>query len=290
MPRLLTLFFPLILTLAALAGCSPAPQPARPAFWQVTGPGCEQGWLLGTIHALPRPAAWRSPAIDSALGRADAVAVEIADLESGATGAIFARLSKSPGLPPLSQRIDPALKDALARQLDDADLDEADLAGSESWSAALVLARAGQDAGASANGIDRAVLRLSRGKRVIELEGAEAQLGLFDSLPEAEQRDLLNAVLRGAMRARADEADLAEAWRKGDFAAIAAETRRGLLADPELRAALFTGRNRAWTTRIAAELRRGRRVFVAVGAAHMAGEDGLLAMLEAQGFRVERVQ
>ena len=286
MPRLLSI----LLAFAALAGCSPEPEPARPAFWQVTGPGGERGWLLGTIHALPRPAAWRSPAINGAMGQADALAVEVADLESGTVAASFNRLSKSPGLPPLSQRIDPALHDTLARQLDDADLDEADFADTESWSAALTLARAGQDSGASANGIDRAVLRLSRGKRIIELEGTAAQLALFDALPEAEQRDLLNAVLRGAAGGKADTVDLAEAWRTGDFAAIAAETERGMLADPQLRAALFTGRNRAWSTRIAAELRSGRRVFVAVGAAHLAGEDGLVALLEAKGFQVTRVQ
>lgn len=283
--------FVILVALAALASCTPAPQPAHPAFWQVTGPQGEQGWLLGTIHALPRPVAWRSPAIDRALGGANAIAVEIANLDdSAAMAAAFARLAHSSGLPPLSQRVDPTLRSALARQLKAAGDEEVDFADVETWSAALSLARTDQEVGASANGIDRAVLQLAQGKRVIELEGAEAQLGVFDALPETEQRDLLNAVLRDSGHERADTANLAEAWRTGDFAVIEAETRRGMLADPELRAALFTARNLAWSARIAAELRNGQHVFVAVGAAHMAAKDGLIAMLEAQGFRVERVQ
>jgi uncharacterized protein YbaP (TraB family) len=63
-----------------------------------------------------------------------------------------------------------------------------------------------------------------------------------------------------------------------------------MLSDPDLRAALFTGRNRSWSARIAAMLARGEHPFVAVGAAHMAGADGLPAMLAAAGYRVTRVQ
>lgn len=281
--------FPFLLALAALAGCSQAPDPARPAFWQITGPHGEQGWLLGTIHALPRAANWRSPVIGQALGQANVVAVEVANLDDAAAmAAVFDRREHSPGLPPLSARVDPALRGALARQLALAQMKEADFADTESWAAALRLAHAGAAASDSANGIDRAVLRLARGKQVIELEGADVQLGLFDAMPEAQQRALLAAVLRDA--GRADDGKLADAWRKGDFAAIEAETHRGMLADPALRETLFTGRNKAWADQLASRLDAGERVFVAVGAAHMAGADGLVAMLEARGFKVARVQ
>ena len=277
------------LAIAALAACAPSPEPARPAFWQVSGPHGEKGWLLGTIHALPRPVAWRSPAIGSALEQANVVAVEIANLDDTATMAkLFDSLEHSPGLPPLSARVDPALRGVLARQLAAAHMTEADFAKTETWSAALRLARAGESDNDSANGIDRAVLRNVAGKQVIELEGAAGQLGLFDEMPEAEQRTMLNAVLRD--EGQAGDADLAAAWRKGNFAAIEAETRRGMLADPALRKTLFTARNKTWTDQLALRLSKGDRVFVAVGAAHMAGADGLAAMLAARGFAVTRVQ
>lgn len=275
----------------ALAACAPRPEPARPAFWQVTGPHGEQAWLLGTIHALPRPAAWRSPAIDKALTAADTVAVEVAGLgDSGAIASAYERLGTSPGLPPLGQRIDPALRGELAARLKQAGQSESDLTRTETWAAALTLARAGSTSEDSANGIDRAVLRLAKGKRIIEFEGTERQLGLFDALPEKEQRDLLNAVLRENDTPGGESAGLADAWRSGNFAKIEAESHRGLLADPELREALFTARNRAWAERIAQELANGRKLFIAVGAAHMAGQDGLAAMLAARGYTVTRLQ
>ena len=59
---------------------------------------------------------------------------------------------------------------------------------------------------------------------------------------------------------------------------------------PELRQALFVGRNARWSDRIADAIAQGNRPFVAVGAAHMAGPDGLPAMLAARGYTVRRVQ
>jgi len=71
---------------------------------------------------------------------------------------------------------------------------------------------------------------------------------------------------------------------------IAHETQSGLLAEPGLRAALFTRRNQAWLLVIARAIAGGKRPFVAVGAAHMAGPQGLVALLNAAGWRVERME
>ncbi|MHA7875021.1 TraB/GumN family protein [Roseivivax sp.] len=60
--------------------------------------------------------------------------------------------------------------------------------------------------------------------------------------------------------------------------AALAETTQALLGD----------RNRAWLPRILAETREGETLVVAAGAAHLPGPDGLLALLAAEGFTLER--
>lgn len=275
----------LFLTLAgalALAACGETPVPAKPALWEVTGPKGEKAWLLGTIHALPRPAAWRSPIMDEALKGADRIVVEVTRIDAEA----FTEMARTPGQPPLASKVPPRLRARLAEQLKAAALDESRFSDLETWAAAMTLAQGSAKGLDPANGIDRAVVALAGKRPVIELEGTRGQLAIFDRLPETEQRDLLAAVV-----ADPDQQDSpAEAWLKGDMAAIERETHSGLLTDPELRAALFTGRNRAWAEKIAAMLAGGQKPFVAVGAAHMASSDGLPALLAAKGFTVRRVQ
>lgn len=272
----------------ALAGCKPAPVPATPALWEVTGPQGERAWLFGTIHALPRPAAWRSPAIDAAIAGADRIVVEVAAVgDTAAMQRDFAALSRTPGQPPLASKLPPELHGKLAAQLKASGMTERHFAELETWAAALTLARNGAKGMDPANGIDRAVLSLAGERPVIELEGTRGQLAIFDGLPEPEQRDLLALVVSDPGQSTDSPV---EAWLRGDVAAIERETRRGLLADPELRAALFTGRNQAWAERIAAMLAAGQRPFVAVGGAHMAGGEGLPALLAARGYQVTRVQ
>lgn len=286
-------FFPIVPALFALFACAPEPAPeaARPALWEVTGPADSRAWLFGTIHALERPVKWRSPAIDTAMRQSGSVVVEVAGVgDDPGIAAIFTRLSRTPGVPPLSERVEPLQAPGLKRLFRKTRMGDASFEDVETWAAALTLSQALQPDLKGENGIDRAVLAAKGGRPVIELEGAEAQLGQFDGLPEKEQRDLLALVIRESTGPGAEDADLARAWQRGDMARIEAETRKGLLADPELRETLFSSRNRAWTERIAGLIAEGRRPFVAVGAAHMAGPEGLPAMLAARGYKVRRVQ
>lgn len=272
----------------ALGACE-RPQPVHPALWQVDGPGGQKGWLLGTIHALPEPVDWRSPTIDRALAGSDRLVVEVARIEEAPP--IFARLSRSPGLPPLRERIAPALRPQLDRIIREHALKAANLDLLETWAAALVLQQelAQADGTKGENGIDRAVVA-TYPRRVDELEGAQAQLSIFDHLAEADQRVLLESVLRDAFAPKNATEAVARSWARGDLGPIAAETERGFLGDPELRAALLIERNRAWSVRLEAMLRGGAHPFVAVGAAHMAGPQGLPAQLAERGYKVTRIQ
>lgn len=280
-----------VIAALALAGCQKPPE-VRPALWLVEGPGGQKAWLFGTIHALPAAVDWRTAKVDGALNASDRLIVEVAGINNDAEIAkAFAAFNTSPGLPPLADRVAPDQRAKLNAELAEDHFSPGALDRYETWAAALLLQNAAMAAGSSdtANGIDRAIEK-SYTKPVEEFEGALAQLGIFDRLSEPAQRSLLGAMLTGDAEERASLRKLEQAWAHGDLATVETETNEEFLGNAELRDALLVRRNLAWTERLAAELRRGAHPFVAVGLAHMAGKDGLPALLAQRGYKVTRLQ
>ena len=126
-----------------LAACEPyVPESewpeASPPMWEITSPSGKQGWVFGTVHALPDDLFWGSPLLDETFDRAGVLVVEVANLDDPEGMGLFADLSETPGQPPLLQRVEPEERPALNRLLQDADMAETDFGRIESWAAAMM--------------------------------------------------------------------------------------------------------------------------------------------------------
>ena len=93
------------------------------------------------------------------------------------------------------------------------------------------------------------------------------------------------------MAGSADElAALLDGWRTGKLDALEAELRREFDGAPELYRALLSERNAKWMPKILA-LRDGPEDYlVVVGALHLVGADGVIALLEQRGVKLTRLQ
>lgn len=264
--------------------------PANPAIFEITDPdNTTRGWLFGTIHALPDGVEWQTPAINEVAGKAESLMVELANLDNPSElSSIFASLATTRGLPLLAERVESKHHAQLGKLVKAARLTPAQQRRTESWAAALILARAAADAN-PANGVDRSLIRTFSGRPVIELEGAQAQLAIFDGLPEDAQTALLVAVIEGNDPGMADAAQLRSAWLAGDLGALEDAAQTGLMSDPRLRNALMIRRNHNWLGSIEAALKSPSRPLIAVGAAHLPGPDGLIALLQARGWNINRL-
>ena len=263
-----------------------------PAFYEITGLDGElEGWLFGTVHALPPDVEWRSARLDAAIDQADLLLVEVADLSDSEGMARVFRAMAYDDVPASSiqARIGSSARAELDLLLAESGIPPGQLDRMESWAATLTLAQQ-VSAGDPKYGADRALISEFAGRTVVEFEGVSGQLSLFDSLPETEQVDLLEAVIAEASGRKDRASEMTVAWKTGDLPALEKSSGEGLLGDPELRAALLTSRNEAWVSRLLPMLDRRERPLIAVGAAHLLGDDGLPALLAREGYTVRRVQ
>lgn len=283
----------LALLAAACHKAAPPPLPAKVALWEIADTSGTRGWIFGTVHALPAGVQWRRPAIDRALANADRLVLEIAQpLDGNVAGVALARLAYTPGLPPPSARVAMKYRDALAKVYKDLNLTDAQFQNEESWAVALQIAAiGGQKEGMDpASGVEPQLRKLIGTKPVAGLETLDGQFGIFDALPDRAQQTLLEQIAVEAADNRDDDADMVRLWLRGDDLGIARESQKGFLSDPTLHQALLTARNAAWASKIDAMLKDGAAPFIAVGAAHVAGSDGLPALLQAKGWLVRRVE
>lgn len=270
------------------------PKKGAPALWHVKGPDGE-AWLFGGIHALPAGLKWITPKMKQAMDSSDRLVLEVVGLEDSATiTKTFQAMGNSPDQPPLADRLPPDLREAGETLRAKGRLNPARFETLESWAAAITLAGA-----ATANldmvreaGVERVLAKRyrKRDKAVIGLETAARQFTYFDQLPEEDQRAMLASVIADADNAPAAYREMVTGWLTGDVDRLAEAANRGLLQRPEIRERILVRRNRDWADQITDMMQLGARPFVAVGAAHLAGDDSVQALLEARGFIVTRLQ
>jgi uncharacterized protein YbaP (TraB family) len=262
-----------------------------PALWRIEK-GAAHGYLFGTVHALPEGVAWQTPALRDAIASSDRLVVEASGLDDAEMlHRAFEEMGRSPGLPPLPDRVPGDRKAALGALMREGGLSDPAMRSYESWAAALTLSTVIQKRMAveGAQGVEAVLIDAFKrdGKSVQGLETVREQFSAFDRLPEDAQRRLLTDTVSEAGKAGHGYDATMRAWMDGDLKGIEREGMRGLTADPALAEALLRRRNAHWVARI--DGMRGRP-FIAIGAAHLAGPGNVASLLAARGWRISRVQ
>lgn len=154
----------------------------------------------------------------------------------------------------------------------------------------LQLSRSGYQ---QALGLDKYFLTTARGKKpILELESLDEQMKLFNKLSDAEQLAFLQMTLDDYATGKESLAKLAEAWYQGDEQAlntlVFSAFKRNELGK-KLYQFIFVKRNQQMLAAIDTYIKSSQKIFLVVGIGHMLGEDGLVALLEQQGYRVQRI-
>ncbi len=268
---------------------------AAPAMWEVRGKDSVV-YLFGSMHVLSPDVRWRTRAFDRAYARADKVWFETrVDIGPQEVKALVDRYGVDADHP-LTQKLSPAAMANLKPALDHNGVPIERVDRLRPWAAAMMLSVAPMvQSGASVErGVDSATTQRAREaeKPIETFETFEQQLRIFADLPEQAELAYLDDVAREQVTPPRDGVVLERAWLKGDVKRLDSHLVAPMKADrPALYEALLHRRNLAWADRLDAEMRQEKGTeLVVVGALHMAGEEGLPALMKARGYTVRRVQ
>lgn len=264
---------------------------AHGLLWRVTK-GAAASHLYGTIHdADPRLAALPAP-VAGALGRARSLLVEF--LPDSYSAARFTEAALFDDAQTLDAKIGAEDFARVVEDLAAIGLEPDFINKLKPWAALLNLRHTTATFGATP---DAQVLALARerGISVEQMEDVEEQIFAFDESPPETQV----ALLRHSLAHRAEllelESRTLDAYLQRDLAGIwrlrAAFVARYPDVAPQqevMTKRLLYDRSVVMAYRMQRELRRGR-AFVAIGALHLYGQRGVLALLEDDGFRATRV-
>jgi uncharacterized protein YbaP (TraB family) len=263
---------------------------SRGFIWSVERDG-HTNWLVGSLHVLPADAYPLPQAMEQAFGRARTLMEEIDVNDATSLDLLSVVMAKGmfSGGESLQSVLPPATYDKLAQRVAAAGLPIEAVAMMRPWMAEntlsmLEIQKSGFDPDL---GVDVYYRRKATEKGVTfaQLETAAEQIDYLANVPMDVQVAQLKKTLDEGDAEIKEVQQIAAAWRAGDGAAI----ERLLLQDmKDSRASyesLVVNRNRRWVPRLESCFSAGN-CFVVVGAAHMVGGDGLIAMLRQKGYRI----
>jgi uncharacterized protein len=276
-----------------LASGAAAQTRGRSFLWKVQS-GASVMYLAGSVHALTADAYPLNPAYQRAFDASSALVEEIdlaeADPLSGGLG-LLAKGMYQDGRT-FSSAVSRQTVTLVQEKLKNTPLALDLIQPMKPWMVMLMIEALGsQDAGLDPElGLDKHFYNLATDgrKQVIGLETAESQIDRFDKMPEAMQEQMLRSELAEMDTEKSSLRSILTAWQTGDAAAIEKMLLASFTTNPAAYASLITERNRNWMPQLETCLRRSSPCFVIVGAAHLVGPQGLLAMLQQKGYRVEQ--
>lgn len=140
--------------------------------------------------------------------------------------------------------------------------------------------------------IEEELMRISKSEKeeIYGLEGINEQAKIFDLIPYEEQmNDLMLTVKGGILKFKEEFEELMKLYNEKDIESLLTmgQSNENILSRNE--DLFLKKRNQNWIP-VISEVAKYKPTFFGVGAAHLAGENGVIRLLRKEGFTVEAVK
>ncbi len=265
----------------------PAQTGSRSLLWEISGKGLPApSYVLGTIHMLcPEDLLW-SAAMDSALGKARSVCMEL-DMDDPQTLQKMMQGFKGPDTgKSLKEILAPADYQRFAKFANDsAGIDPTALEEIDPGMLPLMFLGKLLPCSMPASYEARIAMQAATAKKPLEgLESVDEQLSLLQMLDTDTSGSEIMKLVDSFAFMKQQFRQLVAIFRQQNLDSLAGMIESSPMLGGQTDA-LLRDRNRRWIPRMEGYMRKGS-VFFAVGAGHLPGKDGVLQLLRNAGYRV----
>ena len=265
--------------------------------WQVSGNGLKKSsYVYGTIHLIPKNEFKFPPAAREALDNVQRVTFEIDMKEMTNLRTQMSLMTKAfmPGGKTLKDLLPPEDYAFVKGKMNEKGLPGGMFERMKPMFLSTLFStddESGLSANSSMTSVEMELYRMSRNRKLESagLETAAYQMAIFDSIPYEAQAKMLVESLRSADSGESGEDELSKMlkmYREQDIngmQAMIGDVQNGMGGYEDI---LLKNRNHNWIP-VMGRMMNERPTLFAVGAGHLGGESGVVALLRKEGYRVE---
>jgi uncharacterized protein YbaP (TraB family) len=260
-------------------------------LWEIKGPQqTESSYIFGTMHLMDEAHFYFPKKLEKLVSTVDAVCLEIGDVQHTLINPALLMLKEGSFLAKLSEtQIDSLCSWAKIQLLMEKDQFIANFSKAKPFLIfQLILQNELPNSLQSQEIKMEEMLATKKKKTTIGLETIESQLALFDSLPVNSQINLIMTELADVSNVLTNFKLTQEKYLMQDVDKIHEELMKDI-TDPYFNVKFIDERNANWIEKIK-KLTANQSILFAVGAGHLGGDNGVLKLLEKEGFTITPIQ
>ncbi len=259
----------------------------RSTLWKVKGEGIETSYLFGTIHLISQADFELKPKAIRGLGEADQLVMELDLSDPQIKGSMMKQAQMKGGVTLESlldrntyQKLDKMLQESIGASVMFMNTFKPFIVST------FLIGRLidGQEASFEMVLTQEAK---KQGMPISQLESVEEQMAVFERIPYKSQAESLAEMINDEENMKKLFAEMVAAYRKEDITELYRFTLKQM-DDSKQQDEILDKRNINWIPIMEKQMAE-KSSFIAVGAAHLAGEKGLIQLLRKAGYTVTPV-
>lgn len=273
---------------------APAEEKTRGLLFEIKS-GKNTAYLFGSIHIAKADFYPMSPKVEQAYKQADTVAVEADTSDMQAVQAIMPKMTYA-APDKLENHLTPATW-ADFKAVFGMGADQMQMLKPFTVTSALAVQIGMQLGYNPQQGIDLHFIQRAKAdkKTLVELESLAFQADVLSSFSDEEGDALIVSLLKSVKDKTmfTDLEKIVTAWKAADANAIAqlfVESGSKDIASKRMTKVLLDDRNEGMVTKINGMMKDGKKLFVVVGAGHLAGEKSIIDLMKKQGLEVRQIR